>query len=152
MWRDSTGCLYATKIWKCVMLESNNLGIYLHIRLIYEIKSKAAISLMFDSHCKAIAALFCILYCRPKKNKLQVVCLSPYNWTFYMKRGSVNVFTKFGCYGIVCIIWPWVTPGDLELTFRSVSIHRWLHPKAKGTKWHIILPACLMLRIMHELT
>ena len=38
---------------------------FLQIRLLYGIKSKAAISLPFHLHCKAIAALFCISYCRP---------------------------------------------------------------------------------------
>ena len=34
------------------------------IRRQYGIKSKAAINLTFDSHCKTIAALFFIMYCR----------------------------------------------------------------------------------------
>ena len=32
---------------------------------LYAIKTKAAISLTFDLHCKAIAALIFIPYCRP---------------------------------------------------------------------------------------
>ena len=35
------------------------------IRLLYGIKSKAAISLTFDLHCKSIAAVFFIPVCRP---------------------------------------------------------------------------------------
>ena len=41
-------------------------GLYPHIRLTYGIKSKAAINLPFNLHCKSIAALFFIIpYCHP---------------------------------------------------------------------------------------
>ena len=37
-------------------------GLYPQLRLLYGIKSKAAISLTFDLHCEAIAALFFMTY------------------------------------------------------------------------------------------
>ena len=43
----------------------NNNGLYPQIRLLYGIKSKAAISLPFNLHHKSIAALFFIPYCCP---------------------------------------------------------------------------------------
>ena len=49
--------------WVISLMPPWSQGLYPQIRL-YGIKSKAAISFPFNIHCKAIAALFFIPYCR----------------------------------------------------------------------------------------
>ena len=51
--------------WYHGLLSTSFTQLYPPIRLLYGKKRKAAISMPFNLHCKAIAALFFILYCHP---------------------------------------------------------------------------------------